>query len=167
MPLVTPCARAGVCWRVQEPPSRVCRQMLQDRHKCCLAEGTAMGHSPHLVALPCTSTASSKRWRAGDVSHHDQILWRVRGGKEVGRLLVSLLTLLGIGSPFLLVLLPALVTPKVSLNAQCCMGLPLWVPPWVQSWAAVASLPLQGYSATGQGTVGLNQRVGIPEADHI
>lgn len=26
-------------------------------------------------------------------------------------------------------LLPALVTPMVSLNAQCCMGLALWVSP--------------------------------------
>lgn len=64
-------------------------------------------------------------------------------------------------APFLLVLLPALVTPMVLLSAQCCMELALWVSPWT----AVADLASQ--DATGQGTAGFIQRVGIPAVYHV
>lgn len=49
--------------------------------------------------------------------------------KARARLLVSLSSVWHWGpvAPFLLVLLPALVTPVGSLHAQCCMGLDLWV----------------------------------------
>lgn len=130
----------------------VWRQMLQTKCKYCLAEGRATGCPTCMVALLRISTAALKRWRAGDASHQSQILWRVGRKKVVPRLLVSLLSLLGMGClwqgwPSLLELLPALVTPVVSfrctaLHAVSSLGFPSVFKAGLQRQAGPPGVPL-------------------------
>lgn len=121
--------------------------MWQSKCKSCLAGGKVTRCSTDMVVLLHVSAAALKKWRAGDVSPRSWILSRVGRKKVVPRLLVSLLSLLGIGCqwqgwPPLLELLPA---PVVSF-AQHCMWWARWVSP-------VSRQGLLGYHRPGHSAI--------------